>query len=209
MGDWPGWPLGSSATKVFVKHSAKYSTQLLDPRLLASSKDARHNADFVKSDIYKLHSARTAHRGCWKGRVTRTRNRKNKSKKEENERKKKNLSHNVSELLLYTITSEWDTFMELLWFYSMILTMRWDVLVFYNTFTTQKFTTFPTTYQHCICRKLSELFSYFAKYRCSIWFHLYGLKLKDPFLRKLKDQISYLAAAGLTSQHVAHLTTSV
>lgn len=60
---------------------------------------------------------------------------KNKSKKEkeENERIKKNLSHNVSELMLYTITSAWDTFMELLSFYSMILTRRWDVLVFYNS----------------------------------------------------------------------------
>lgn len=42
------------------------------------------------------------------------------------------LSHSASELLLYAITSVWDTFMELLWFHSSILNRWQDILVFYN-----------------------------------------------------------------------------
>lgn len=74
--------------RFLVKHSAKQRSQLLDPRLLASSKDARHNADFVESSIYKLRPARTAHRGCWKGRAAKG-NGKRKSKNGKKRREKR------------------------------------------------------------------------------------------------------------------------
>lgn len=112
-------------------------------------------------------------------------------------------------------------FMELLWLYYSILTRWQDILVFTMTHKYPKSHSaaafsysntslfYPTTYQCFICRKLSEQFSCFFKHRHSLWSHFYGLKLQDGFLRKLNDHISHLAAAGLSSQHVAHLTTSM
>lgn len=111
---WPGQPPGSPAT-IFLQNTLH--SQLLNARLLASSKAARHNADFAEPDIHKLPSARTAHRGCRKHRVARKteKSKVKQQKRREKRRKEKNLSHGASELLLYTIRSAWDTSTELPW----------------------------------------------------------------------------------------------
>lgn len=81
-------------------------------------------------------------------------------------------------------------FMELLWFHYSILTRWWDILVFTMTHKYPKShsaaafsysnssLSYPSTYQCCICRKLSEQFSCFLKHRYSLQSHFYGLKLK-------------------------------